>query len=104
MDVQYSVYILECADGSYYTGMTSDLDRRLNSHQSGGKNSARHTKMRRPVRLVYEVSQIPSRKLAIAGEKYIKSLTRDKKQKIIAKDHKILSLLYERIGKDFDSI
>jgi putative endonuclease len=45
------MYILECADGSYYTGSTWDLERRLAEHQSGV--GARHTAKRLPVRLVY---------------------------------------------------
>lgn len=45
------MYILECADGSYYTGSTWDLDRRLREHQSG--EGANHTKKRLPVKLVY---------------------------------------------------
>lgn len=44
-------YILECSDGSYYTGSTIDLDRRLIEHQNG--LGANHTKKRLPVKLVY---------------------------------------------------
>ena len=45
------VYILECADGSYYTGSTKHLEYRLEQHQSG--KGANHTKKRLPVKLVY---------------------------------------------------
>ena len=45
------MYILECADGSYYTGSTTDLELRLQQHQSG--EGANHTRKRLPVRLVY---------------------------------------------------
>ncbi len=45
------MYILECSDGSYYTGSTKDLDRRLAQHQNG--EGANHTKKRLPVKLVY---------------------------------------------------
>ncbi len=45
------VYILECADGTLYTGWTTDLDRRVKAHNAG--RGARYTRGRRPVRLVY---------------------------------------------------
>lgn len=45
------MYILECADGSYYTGSTIDLERRFKQHQNG--EGANHTKKRLPVELVY---------------------------------------------------
>jgi putative endonuclease len=45
------VYILQCADGSYYTGSTNDLERRLQQHEAG--EGANHTQKRLPVKLVY---------------------------------------------------
>jgi predicted GIY-YIG superfamily endonuclease len=45
------MYILECADGSYYTGSTTDLEKRLAEHQAG--EGANHTKKRLPVKLLY---------------------------------------------------
>lgn len=48
----YYVYILKCADSSYYTGITSDLDRRLAEHK-GGHHPDSYTFSRRPVELVY---------------------------------------------------
>ncbi|WP_366892654.1 GIY-YIG nuclease family protein [uncultured Aquimarina sp.] len=45
------MYILECSDGSYYTGSTKDLDRRLKQHQNG--EGANHTKKRLPVKRLY---------------------------------------------------
>ena len=46
------IYILECADGTYYTGYTTDLDRRLDAHNKG--KGAKYTRVRRPVRRLYE--------------------------------------------------
>ncbi|ELB2200027.1 GIY-YIG nuclease family protein [Vibrio parahaemolyticus] len=94
---EYSIYILECNDGSYYTGMTSDLDRRMISHHTCDELCSEHTRWRQPVRLVFSVNNIETGKLARAGEKYIKSLVREKKQKIIGGDEKMLQLLYKRI-------
>jgi putative endonuclease len=49
--VHWTVYILECADGSLYTGITNDLDRRMAEHAAG--KGARYTRGRGPFRLVY---------------------------------------------------
>lgn len=48
----YTVYLLLCADGSFYTGITTDLTRRLAEHSAGTKG-AKYTRSRRPVRLAY---------------------------------------------------
>jgi len=52
MKTQYFVYILECADGTYYTGSTNDLKKRVHSHNNS-KSGAKYTRGRRPVKLVY---------------------------------------------------
>ena len=77
----YHVYILKCADNSYYTGITSDLDKRISEHESGThKNS--YTYFRRPVELVY-FAEFSSVDLAIAKEKQIKKWSRVKKEALI---------------------
>lgn len=48
----YSVYVLECSDGTYYVGCTNDVDKRLRQHNHS-KNGAHYTKIRRPVTLKY---------------------------------------------------
>jgi putative endonuclease len=72
------MYILKCADDSYYTGSTIDLNRRLSEHQNG--EGANHTKKRRPVKLVYseEFHRIDK---AFYREKQIQRYTRKKKTK-----------------------
>jgi putative endonuclease len=74
------VYILECADGSYYTGSTKDLDLRLAQHQNG--QGAIHTRKRLPVKLVYyeEFQRIDE---AFIREKQIQGWNRKKKQALI---------------------
>jgi putative endonuclease len=52
LTVMYYVYMLECADGTLYTGITTDLERRVEEHNSSDKG-AKYTRARRPVRLVY---------------------------------------------------
>lgn len=73
----YFVYILKCNDGTLYTGITSDLDRRVNEHNSS-KLGAKYTKIRRPVKLVYSKKFI-DRSTALIEEARIKKLSRIKK-------------------------
>ncbi|QEK52224.1 GIY-YIG nuclease family protein [Pedobacter aquae] len=77
----YYVYILKCRDHSYYTGVTNNIERRVEEHQSGEDKNA-YTYNKRPVKLVFcedftEINQ------AIAFEKQIKGWTRKKKEAII---------------------
>ena len=74
-------YIVQCADGTYYTGWTTDPERRVAVHNKG--RGAKYTKMRLPVKLVY-VEQQPDRKSAMKRERAIKKMTRSQKQKLIA--------------------
>ena len=74
-------YIVECSDGTYYTGWTVDPERRLKTHNAG--RGARYTRARLPVRLVYVEPQ-PDRTTAMKREKAIKALPRQKKKKLIA--------------------
>ena len=75
-------YIVECADGTYYTGWTVDPDRRVATHNKG--RGARYTRIRLPVKLVY-VEQQPDRKSAMRREIEIKRMGRDGKRKLIVK-------------------
>ena len=74
------MYILECADGSYYTGSTKDLELRLSQHQSG--NGANFTKKRLPLKLVYfeEFQRIDE---AFYREKQVQGWSRKKKAALI---------------------
>jgi predicted GIY-YIG superfamily endonuclease len=85
-------YILECADGSYYTGSTKDLERRLEQHQNG--EGANHTKKRLPVRLVYfeEFDRID---IAFDREKQIQGWSRAKKEALMAANYEKLHTLAE---------
>ncbi|NUJ98242.1 GIY-YIG nuclease family protein [Candidatus Gracilibacteria bacterium] len=77
----YHLYILECADFSLYTGITVDLDRRLEEHNTS-KLGARYTSIRRPVKLVYSAS-FANRSLASKEEYRIKQLSREEKLELI---------------------
>ncbi len=73
-------YILECSDGTLYTGWTTDLERRVKTHNAG--RGAKYTAMRRPVSLVYS-ERLPNRSTAQKRELAIKRLTRAKKMALI---------------------
>jgi putative endonuclease len=74
-------YIVECADGTYYTGWTIDTERRVTMHNKG--LGAKYTKMRRPVKLVY-VEELPDRRSAMKRELAIKKMKRALKARLIA--------------------
>ncbi len=85
--MKYFVYILECSDNTLYTGITTDLQRRLEEHNSSDKG-AKYTKIRRPVTLVYdEVCQ--DRSSASKREYEIKHLSRKHKLELLHKRKKI---------------
>ena len=73
-------YILECSDGTYYTGWTTDPERRLKQHNDG--TGARYTRSRLPVNMVYIEPQ-PDRTTAMKRERAIKRLSRERKKKLI---------------------
>ncbi|AXT49479.1 GIY-YIG nuclease family protein [Aquimarina sp. BL5] len=77
------MYILECSDGSYYTGSTKDLDKRLQQHQNG--EGANHTKKRLPVRLIY-YEQYDRIDTAFYREKQVQGWSRAKKEALMNGD------------------
>jgi putative endonuclease len=80
--MDFYCYILECSDGTYYTGWSMDPERRLIQHSRG--SGARYTRSRRPLRLVY-VEKLPDKGAALKRERAIKALSRPQKQKLISK-------------------
>jgi putative endonuclease len=77
----WSLYILKCGDGSFYTGVTNDIERRFRAHQEG--KASRFTRTRRPVELVY-TEACGSRSQALSRECAVKSLPRPKKEALVA--------------------
>ena len=73
----WCVYILECADGTYYTGITNNLPKRLNEHNTSARG-AKYTRSRRPVELLEHV-RVKNKSQALRLEYKIKSLKRSKK-------------------------
>jgi putative endonuclease len=78
-DIHY-IYILECGDGSYYTGYTNDLTQRLRKHEEG--KGAKYTRGRGPLRLVFQES-FSTKQEAMRMEFAVKKLNRSEKERII---------------------
>lgn len=78
--MQYFVYILRCADGTLYTGITDCLERRLAAHNSG--KGAKYTRGRGPVELLYQEA-CPDKSAALRRELQIKKLRRSEKRTLI---------------------
>ena len=81
--MDYFVYIVECADGTLYTGIATDVERRLGEHNGAMGKGARYTSARRPVSSVYAV-RCGSRSAALKEELRIKRLTRSQKLLLIS--------------------
>jgi uncharacterized protein (TIGR02453 family) len=77
----WTVYLLRCADGSLYTGITRDTARRVTAHNAG--TGAAYTRGRRPVQMVYH-EQAPDRSAALRREWAIKQFTRSEKEALVA--------------------
>ena len=84
--MMYFVYILKCADGTYYTGITTDPERRLREHNAGTAAKYTHPPSRRPVEMVYR-EEAGDRAEASRREYAIKQLTRAEKEELIERGH-----------------
>lgn len=73
-------YILKCKDGSYYTGWTNNLEKRVHAHNEG--KGAKYTKSRRPVQLIYYES-FKTKQEAMSREYAIKKLSHKEKEQLV---------------------
>lgn len=80
--MHYFFYILRCADNSLYSGVTTDLNRRLLEHNGEGNNGAKYTRSHRPVQLVH-VEQYEGRSAALRRESEVKNMTKKEKEKLL---------------------
>ena len=78
--MDHVVYVLECGDGSLYTGYTTDLERRLCEHERG--DGAKYTRGRTPLEVVH-VERYDTRSAAMSREYEIKQLTREQKERLV---------------------
>ena len=82
-DGDHHVYVLECADGTLYTGYTTDLERRVAEHDAG--DGAKYTRCRTPVELVHSET-FDSRSAAMSREYEIKQFSRPEKERLVFAD------------------
>lgn len=90
------VYILRCADGTYYTGWTTDMDKRIKAHNGEMAGGAKYTRARRPVS-VYWCAPVP-REIAERIEYRIKKLSRLQKERV-AKDRYFFEEIVNKLRK-----
>jgi predicted GIY-YIG superfamily endonuclease len=88
--MSFWVYILKCNDGSYYTGHTESLEKRIGEHQSGAYGG--YTSTRLPVKLVF-AQDFPTREEALTSERQIKGWSRKKKEAMMRGDWNEVSRL-----------
>lgn len=74
------VYVVECSDGTLYTGYTTDVDRRVGEHNSG--EGAKYTRGRTPVSLAH-VEEYETRSEAMSREAEVKSMSREEKEELV---------------------
>lgn len=80
---EWSLYILRCSDGSLYTGISTDVQRRYREHLSGKGKAARYTRSYASLELVYHIL-VGERSLAMRLERRVKGLSKTKKELIVA--------------------
>lgn len=79
---EWFVYILKCADDTLYTGVTTDIERRVEEHNTDNKKGAKYTRVRRPVECVYS-EQHKTRSDVCKRESELKKLSREEKLRLI---------------------
>ena len=96
MSVMYYTYMLRCKDNTIYTGITTDIERRMLEHFERGEKCAKYTIRHIPEKLEC-VWTSDSRKLASKLEYHIKTLTKAQKEKLICKEAKLEDFLSEKL-------
>jgi putative endonuclease len=81
-EIRWYLYVAKCSDGSFYTGITTDVARRLNEHNTAS-SGAKYTRSRRPVELVFH-EEYSSQSEALKAEYSFKKLSRKQKLRIIS--------------------
>ena len=97
-EVPWSVYLLRRRDGALYTGIATDVARRLGEHEGGGARGAKSLRGRGPLRLVLQ-REVGSRARAQRLEDAIQRLTKAEKERLVARGE-LLEALLERLGDE----
>lgn len=95
--VQSTTYMLRCADNSIYTGISTDLQRRFEEHLSGGKDGAKYTKSRAPLRIERAWTS-PNRSSASKLEYALKKLSKSAKEELIRSPEKIYLIFNDKLN------
>lgn len=88
------LYVLQCQDDTFYTGITNNLEKRMKAHNDG--KGAKYTRTRRPVTLLY-YEKCSDRSAALIREAAVKAMPRKKKESFVGFDE----TFYGRMGRDF---
>lgn len=99
--MSWTVYIVRCSDGSFYTGIAKNVEARIAAHNRG--RGAAYTRSRRPVEIVY-LEKKRSRVPALLREIDIKRLTRSEKEELIARGRPFRAARRKKILKPWDKI
>jgi len=94
----YFVYLLRCKDKSLYCGQTNDLQRRIEDHNSSRTKSAKYTKSRRPVHLVY-IEKLKTKSEALKREYEIKNFTKNQKEFLVLSSKEMENLIPSKSKK-----
>ena len=90
---KYWIYMLKCRDGSYYTGRTENLEKRIDEHMAG--KGSQWTRRRLPVKLVFS-QEMPNHDLAYQAEMQIKKWSRAKKEALVSGNWDLLKWLAKK--------
>jgi putative endonuclease len=94
---EWYLYLIRCRDGSLYTGITTDVERRFAEHRNG--NGSKYVRCRRPVTLELQ-KKVGSRNFALMVEHRIKQLPKAQKEKLIRDDSRIDDIISSYLDKD----
>ena len=86
------LYLIRCRDGTFYTGITTDVVRRLAEHQGEGNTGAKYVQSRRPLTLVMQ-KKLGSQGLALRVERRVKKLSKAQKEKLIGANEYIEDII-----------
>ncbi len=89
---EWHLYLIRTRDGALYTGIATDVDRRLAEHEDGGQKGSKYLRSRAPLELVYR-TKVGSRTLALRAEAAIKKLPKHQKEETIAANPRATELL-----------
>ena len=78
----WSVYMVRCSDGSLYTGISADVERRFEEHAAGGRKSAKYLRGRGPLKLIFK-KLVGTRSEALVEERRVKRLTKAQKEALV---------------------